>query len=133
MWTGRRWLAGALACGVLTMLASSGLAAEAPTSKVLKHLVLYKFKDDLSPAQIEEVIAAFCALPRQIETVIDFEAGTNVSVENKSEGFTHCFVVTFRDEAGRAAYLAHPAHDAYVKIVRDRRDKVIVFDYWAQR
>lgn len=43
----------------------------------------------------------------------------------------HCFVVTFRDEKGLATYLEHSAHQAYVQVVKDKRDKVVVFDYWA--
>jgi heme-degrading monooxygenase HmoA len=108
---------------------SSANAAE----KVLRHVVLYKFKDGLPSAQLQEVIDTFAGLPKKIDTIIGFEAGTNVSKEGKSEGFTHAFVVTFKSEADLAAYLVHPAHDAYVKVVRDRREKVIVFDYWVER
>ena len=94
---------------------------------------MYKFKDDVKPAQVQEVIDAFAGLPKKVGTIIGFEHGTNVSKEGKSEGFTHAFVVTFKNEADLAAYLVHPAHDEYVKVVRDRREKVIVFDYWADR
>lgn len=101
--------------------------------KQLRHVVLYKFKPEITPQQIQEVIEAFAALPGKIDTIVGFERGVNVSEENKSEGFTHCFVVTFRDTKGREVYLKHPAHDAYVKVVKDRREKVFVFDYWAER
>lgn len=101
--------------------------------KVLKHIVMYKFKDDVSPAQLQEVIDAFAGLPKKVSTIIGFEHGTNVSKEGKSEGFTHVFVVTFKSETDLANYLVNPAHDEYVKVVRDRRDKVIVFDYWIER
>ena len=72
-------------------------AASAP-ERVLRHIVLYKFKDDLRPAQVQEVIDAFAALPQKIEGIVAFEHGTNVSPEGKSEGLTHAFVVSFRDE-----------------------------------
>lgn len=103
----------------------------AKEEKVLRHIVLYKFKDGLAPADIQEVIDTFAALPSKIDTIVDFEHGTNVSPEGKSEGLTHAFVVSFRDEAGRDTYLKHPAHLAYVDVVKDRREKVVVFDYWA--
>ena len=99
--------------------------------KVLRHIVMYKFKDNVQPAQVQEVSDAFALLPKKIPLIIGFEHGTNVSKEGKSEGFTHVFVVTFKNEADRDAYIAHPAHEEFVKIVRDRREKVIVFDYWA--
>jgi hypothetical protein len=53
-----------------------------------------------------------------------------MSVENLAQGFTHCFLVTFRDEDGRATYLPHAAHQDFVKLVGPRVDKVFVFDYW---
>jgi hypothetical protein len=108
-------------------------APASAAEKVLRHVVMYKFKDDLPAAKVQEVIDAFAGLPKKVNTIIGFEHGTNVSQEGKSEGFTHAFVVTFKNEADLAAYLVHPAHDEYVKVVRDRREKVIVFDYWADR
>lgn len=105
-------------------------AAQQPR-KLLRHIVLYKFKDQVTPAQVDEVVSTFAALKGKIDTIIGFEHGTNVSEEGKSEGFTHCFVVTFRSQADLKTYLQHPAHLDYVKVVRDRREKVVVFDYWA--
>jgi hypothetical protein len=124
-----------LAVIVSAVVAATETAAPAaePTGRVLRHIVLYKFRDDCTPAQVQEVVDAFSALPKKIDTIIDYECGTNVSTEGKSDGFTHVFVVTFRDEAGREVYLKHPAHDAYVAVVKSRREKVIVFDYWADR
>ncbi|MFP6669451.1 MAG: Dabb family protein [Pirellulales bacterium] len=99
--------------------------------KVLRHIVLFKFKEDVSDKQIGEVVAAFGELPSKIDAILDFEAGTDVSVEGKADGFTHAFLVTFRNEASRAAYLPHPAHQDFVALVGPRIDKVLVFDYWA--
>jgi heme-degrading monooxygenase HmoA len=119
---------------VLGFLASSVpcAAAGAEEGKVLRHIVMYKFKPETTPAQIQEVIDAFSGLPKKIDTIVGFEAGANVSKEGKSEGFTHVFVVTFKSEADLAAYIVHPAHEAYVKVVKDKREKVVVFDYWAE-
>ena len=112
------------------------LAMTLPTTaadKVLRHIVMYQFKPDLKPAQLQEVIDAFAGLPKKIPTIIAFEHGTNVSQEGKSDGFTHVFVVTFKNEKDRDDYIAHPAHADYVKVVQGRREKVVVFDYWADR
>jgi len=122
-------LVAALAATV--MLGSLAAHGEQKEKQMLRHIVLYKFKEGISPAQVQEVIDAFAALPKRIDTVAGFEHGANVSPEGKSEGLTHAFVVSFRDEKGRDAYLAHPAHQEYVNLVRDRREKVIVFDYWS--
>src|SRR6187549_265088 len=104
---------------------------KAGASKILRHIVMYKFKDEISKQQIQEVIDTFAGLPKKIDGIIAFEHGPNVSPEGKSEGLTYCFAVSFKDEAARDAYLKHPAHDDYVKVVKDRREKVVVFDYWA--
>lgn len=108
-------------------------AKDEPDAKRLRHVVLFKFKDGTTPAQIQEVVESFAALPKKIDTIDAFEWGTDVSVENKAEGFTHCFLVTFRDEKGRGIYLPHAAHKEFVTLVGPRVDKVLVFDYWTKK
>lgn len=102
-------------------------------AKVLRHIVMYKFKDEIKQPQVQEVINAFSGLPKKIDGIVAFEHGPNVSPEGKSDGLTYCFVVSFENEDARDKYLKHPAHDEYVKVVKDRREKVVVFDYWADR
>ena len=106
-------------------------AAEKET-KMLRHVVLFKFKADAGQEKIDEVTTAFAALPKKIDTIKDFEWGTDVSVENKTAGFTHCFVVTFADEKGREVYLPHPAHKEFVKLVGPVLEDVLVVDYFAK-
>ena len=102
-------------------------------SEVLRHVVLFKFKDTSSSQEIKEVEDAFRALPGKVDEICDFEWGTDVSVENLQQGFTHCFFVTFRSEADRAAYLPHPAHKQFGKMLGPHLDKVLVIDYWATK
>lgn len=121
---------------LLLLVSFSTIVSNVPMSaaeegRVLRHIVMYKFKPETTPAQIQEVIDAFGGLPKKIDLIVGYEAGANVSKEGKSEGFTHVFIVTFKTEADLAAYLVHPAHEAYVKVVKDKREKVVVFDYWA--
>ena len=110
----------------------SALGVKSQSGKKLRHVVLFKFKDEVTPEQVEEVVTAFAALPGKIDVITDFEHGTDVSVEEKSKGFTHGFVVTFADTAGRDAYLPHPAHQEFVKLVGPRLDDVLVFDFWVK-
>lgn len=129
----RRWITVlGLAFGVVMIISKMVGNAAGEPRQVLRHMVLYKFKDGLEPARIQEVVDAFAALPKKVNAIIGFEHGINISKEGKSEGFTHCFVVTFRDEKGLASYLEHPAHQEYVKVVKDKREKVVVFDYWTK-
>lgn len=102
-------------------------------SRVLRHVVLFEFKDDTSSQQVREIENAFRALPEKVDAICDFEWGTDVSVENLQQGFTHCFFVTFRSEADRAEYIPHPAHKEFGRMLGPHLDKVLVVDYWAKR
>ena len=108
-------------------------ASERKDSRGLRHVVMFKFKDDTSSRQIKEIEDAFRALPDKIDAICDFEWGTDVSVENRQQGYTHCFLVTFPSEAARAEYIPHPAHKQFGKILGPHLDKVLVVDYWATK
>ena len=95
-------------------------------------MVLFKFKDDATPAQIRKVEGAFAALQSKVDEIYDFEWGTDVSVENFRQGFTHCFVVSFLSEADRAEYLPHPAHKEFGLIFGPHLDKAMIVDYRTQ-
>jgi len=99
---------------------------------VLRHVVLFEFKEGTSPEKVAEIERAFAALPKKIPAIIDFEWGTNNSSEGLDRGLTHCFLVTFEDEAGRDAYLPHPAHKEFVKLLRPHLEEVVVVDYFAR-
>ena len=102
-------------------------------AQVLRHVVLFKFKDDATKEQIRQIESAFCALPGKVDAIYDFEWGTDVSVENLHQGFTHCFMVTFRSEADRAKYLPHPTHKEFGQLLGPHLDKVLVVDYWTKQ
>lgn len=95
----------------------------------IRHLVLLKFKADIGPAQLQALEAAFAALPGRIGAVQGLEWGTNNSPEGLAKGFTHCFNLTFSDEAARAVYLPHPEHLAFVGQLKPALDDVLVLDY----
>ncbi|MBN2272022.1 MAG: Dabb family protein [Sedimentisphaerales bacterium] len=104
--------------------------SEKTPEKLLRHVVLFRFKEDAKATDIKKVEQAFAALPGKIGAIYDFEWGTDVSTENLADGFTHCFVVTFKSEADRARYLPHPAHKAFGELLGPVLDKVLVVDYW---
>jgi len=99
------------------------------TESILRHVVLFGFTPQTTPDQLCAIEDAFAGLPAQIPEIIDFEWGTDVSVENAACGYTHCFLVTFRDAAGRAIYLPHPAHQRFVELARPHIAQVLVIDY----
>ena len=97
---------------------------------VLRHVVLFKFKENTSKEDIEKVEAAFSALPSKIPQIVGYEWGINNSPEGLDKGFTHCFFLTFHSEEDRAIYLPHPDHKAFGAILTPHLEDVTVVDYW---
>ena len=118
------------------MASEQGTAAEGgkgnPQLGKVRHVVLFKFKEGTTAEQQKTVEDAFRELPKKIPEIVDFEWGTNVSPENRNQGFTHCFLVTFNDAKGRDVYLPHPAHKAFGKVLKPYLDKVLVIDFVAK-
>ena len=106
---------------------------EQTTRGKLRHVVLFRFKAEATPQQIKAIEDGFRALPAKTGGVRYFEWGTDVSPEKLSDGFTHCFLVTFGDAKARDAYLPHPAHKAFVEVLKPILDKVLVVDYVAKK
>ncbi len=86
-------------------------------SNEVKHIVVFKYKESATPAQIEEVTQAFKALKGKISGIIKFEYGVNNSPENLNKGFTHVYLLTFKDVASRDAYLPHPEHKKFGELL----------------
>ena len=118
----------ALICTLLV----SGIIMNAHAADKLQHVVSFKFKTTAAPPDIKKVEEAFQALPKQISQVQSLEWGTNVSKEKRDKGFTHCFLLSFKSEADRDAYIEHPAHKAFGKLVGPVLDDVFVLDFWAK-
>ena len=104
-----------------------------PTRQVLRHVVLFAFKETATPTVLQAIEQAFAALPPQIAEIQGFEWGTDVSAENLADGYTHCFLVTFTSLSDRDTYLVHPAHQAFVARLQPHLAKALVIDYWAGR
>jgi len=108
-------------------------AVTAQAADKLQHVVCLKFKSTAAAQDLKKVEEAFRGLKQKISQVEALEWGTNVSKENKDKGFTHCFVLSFKSEKDRDAYIEHPEHQAFVKIVGPVIDDVFVIDFWAKK
>ncbi len=98
--------------------------------RLLRHVVMFEFKASSSEAEIQKVVDTFSALPAKIPQIHAYEHGVNNSPEGLNDGLTHCFLVSFTSEADRAIYLPHPAHKAFVEVLKPHLEKVVVIDYW---
>ncbi|CAJ1973879.1 unnamed protein product [Sphenostylis stenocarpa] len=96
---------------------------------IVKHLLIAKFKDDIPPARVEELIKDYANLVNLIPPMKSFHWGKDVSAENLHQGFTHVFESTFESTEGIAEYVAHPAHVEYANVLLPSLEKVIVIDY----
>ena len=92
--------------------------------------MFFSFKEESSEDDVQSVVNAFRDLPSKIDAITDFEWGVNNSPEGLDDGFTHCFLLTFKDGAGRAEYLPHEAHKAFGDVLRPHMKDVFVVDYW---
>ncbi|MFV8464168.1 Dabb family protein [Flavobacterium sp. LB1P62] len=108
-------------------------AQQGKQKQVLRHVVMFGWKDGTDAAYITKVVTALSDLKHKIPTIKSFEWGTNNSPENLSNGLTHCFILTFSSESDRDAYLIHPDHKAFVALLNPAPEKVTVFDYWANK
>lgn len=132
----------------LTTLASMNLRAEAvaksapksdkkPAAKKnkaakLHHVVAFKFKDGTAKEDIKKVEDAFRALKTKIPQVQKLTWGLNNSPEGFNKGFTHGWILTFNSEEDRNAYLVHPDHQEFGKLVGPYVADVFVFDFWSK-
>jgi hypothetical protein len=97
-----------------TILLSSWVAQK---SKEVKHIVVFKYKATATASQIDEVTTAFIALKTKVPGITAFEYGVNNSPENLNKGFTHVYLLTFKDVAARDAYLPHPEHKKFGELL----------------
>jgi hypothetical protein len=102
--------------------------------RLYRHVVLFKFKPETGAETLGDIEAAFAALAAKLPFIVDFEWGRNSSPENLDRGYTHCFIVSFQDAAGRDLYLPHPAHLAFCREYLDPNlDEVCVVDFKPER
>ena len=128
----KHWMAGlTLAAALAAPMAMAEDASKEDGMKVLRRVVLFRYKEDVTEEQKAEVLERFAALEEKIDVILDYEGGGNVEAEGLGDGFEHVFTVTFQDEDARAAYLPHPAHEDFVSFVGPLLDKATVADYWA--
>lgn len=106
--------------------------AMSDTAGLYRHVVVFKFKVTTTDEQIAQIVEDFGKLKDAIPEIIAYEHGTNVSPEGLDKGFTHVFLVTFKDKAGLDVYLPHPAHKAFVEKLLPLLEEPFVVDYVAQ-
>ena len=123
--------AGLLALSLSDATFATSQPVQSQKSTMLRHVVLFQFKESSSKEDVQKVVNGFRELKSKIPQIADFEYGVNNSPEGLNNGLTHCFFVTFKTEKDRDEYLPHPAHKAFVELLKPHLEKATVVDYWA--
>lgn len=109
---------------------SIGSFAQDQSKGMLRHVVIFKFKETSPKASVDSVVNAFVGLKDKISVIKKLEWGINDSPENWHQGFTHCFILSFASKKERdEIYQVHPAHKDFQKILGPHMEKVFVVDY----
>ena len=88
---------------------------------LVRHVVLFRYRDEVAPDQKDEVLRRFRALADSRRDdgdtyIVSIEAGEQASGEGAGGGYEHGIVVTFASEGDRNYYVGAPVVDdpAYV-------------------
>lgn len=112
-------------------MTTSILAQDAPAGKTaLVHVVAFKYKADAPAEQTQKLEATFAALKGKISEITSFAGGTNVGKSDRAKGFQFCAVAKFKSQKDLDTYLAHPDHQALVKLIKESVEDVFVIDFW---
>ena len=102
-------------------------------SKALKHLIMFRFGCSVEDPMVRSYLERMEQCVMQHELALDCEVGTNVSSEQKSNGFTHIVSMTFVDEADRGVFLGDAG---FVNLMGESGHVVedtMIFDYWVEK
>ena len=99
-------------------------------SKMLRHVVLFSFKDSVTAEQVKQVETNFGRLAEEIDEIYDFEWGRNLNSNQMNKDLTHCFVVTFKSEEDLERYEIHPAHEKFKVETIPHLEDFLVMDFW---
>jgi hypothetical protein len=79
---------------------------------MIRHVVLVRFREGVTPGEVSTIFDDLADLRRHLSGMRAVAHGPDVSPEGLSHGHTHAFTVDFEDAAARDAYLALPEHEA---------------------
>ena len=94
----------------------------------IEHIVLLKFKEQLTEEKQQEVVARFKDIQYEIPGIISMSAGIDFS--GRSKGFSIGAVIRFEDEAALKVYGPHEAHQGFIKFIKENgHEDTLVVDF----
>ena len=92
------------------------------------HVVLVRWKPQVSRAELDELTALTGAFPDAIPGVLAIHCGPSTSPEGLENGYEWALVVSFASRSARDHYLSHPAHQPVAQLISRLAEEVVVFD-----
>lgn len=99
---------------------------------MIRHIVLVRFRAEVSEAQIAGIFSAIPRLAEKLPGVLAFASGRSESPEKIERGYLHGFTIDFASWADLQTYADDPDHKAFggqlVAHAVGGIDGILVFD-----
>lgn len=97
----------------------------------IQHIVLLKFKPEVTPEKIKNSFEQLRELQQLIPGIIYLDGGEYSSSEGLNQGYTHGFLMTFENVEARDIYLTHSEHERVKLALLECIDSLLAFDFEA--
>jgi Stress responsive A/B Barrel Domain len=102
---------------------------------MIRHIMLWNYKDDIPPERRAFLEAELAALPDRVPSLRRVQYGHEPkagAVGGRNQSFSHCFVMYFDDMAGLAEYTSHPEHINFSAPFKEACAVQVVADFEVQ-
>ena len=101
---------------------------------MIAHIVLFRLRPDLPPADREALVAAFETALRSIPTIRRARVGARVRIGRAYEAmmradYPYAAVLEFDDRAGLSDYLEHPSHERLAAQFFNAFEDALMYDF----
>jgi hypothetical protein len=95
---------------------------------MVEHIVLLKFKEQLTEEKQQEVVNRLKDMKGKIPGIVNLEAGIDFS--GRSKGFSIGAIIRFEDEAALENYGPHEVHQDFIKFIKENgHEDTLVVDF----
>lgn len=99
---------------------------------MIRHIVLTRFRPDISEGKITEIYMKLARLTEQLHGARNFTGGRSISPEHMERGYHHAFVIDFDSWENLKRYADHADHKAIslelIENATDQHEGIIVLD-----
>ena len=101
---------------------------------MINHIVLFRFKSNVTPEEIKLVFNSICTLAQKFQGVKNFSWGPNTNKEGYDQGYEYGLFLQFDSIATRSAYQNHPynqkiSQEIVIPMLCKKENPALVFDF----